>query len=177
VGALYSAQIMETHTLNPAERLIILMDERRSTLGGDRLHLLFWDLLTCLVRLFGSLADWGPQQQACSDVVGPATPSCAEVASVGRPQGLRTVRDGGPITPRLRTARDEGGVHAACARRPRERRHPERRDRAAIARAVGGLACGRRVLAGRFAKMGLRGWGDLRVFGYDLAIMADCCRA
>jgi hypothetical protein len=39
------------------------------------------------------------------------------------------------------------------------------------------LAYGSRVLEARVAKIGLRTRVELRQFRYDLAMIADCCRA
>jgi len=57
------------------------MEERRPALGKDPLRLLFWDVLMCLVRLLGYLAERAPQQQASSDAAG------AEPARIGAPAG------------------------------------------------------------------------------------------
>ena len=199
---------MEIHTPNPAERLTILMEELRPGLGAGPLRVLMWDLLTHLMRLFASLAERGPQQQACRDVPGVAPGHIGapgDFAAVAGDGGAdrRYVAGGGAaggpdaggraaIGPAVSAAGgtlvidgatqddcigedcigDEGGVAAACERRPRERRH-----RAAVARAVAALEYGSRVLQPRFAKMGLIGWVELRRFRYDLAMIADCCRA
>jgi hypothetical protein len=209
---------METHTLNPAERLTILMEELRPGLGAGPLRVLMWDLLTHLMRLFASLAERGPQQQACRDDPG-AQPGRPHLGHIGAPGGAAAAAGegggdrryaagggaaGGPdaggraaIGPAVAAAGgtlvidgatqddcigedcigDEGGVAAAYGRRPRERRPRERRHRAAVARAVAVLEYGSRVLQARFAKMGLIGRVELRRFRYDLAMMADCCRA
>jgi hypothetical protein len=190
---------METHTPNPAERLTILMEELRPT-GAGPLRVLIWDLLTSLMRLFASLAECGPQQQVFRNDAG------VEPGRVGAPGGFavaagdgRRSAAGGPnaggraavsaavaaagATPEIEGAtqndcpgddciRHEGGVRAVRERRPRERWHP-----AAIARALAVSEYGSRVLEARFAKMGLRGWVSLYRFRYDIAMMADCCRA
>jgi hypothetical protein len=188
---------METHTPNPAKRLTILMEELRPAPGAGPLRVLVWDLLTCLMRLFASLAERGPQQQVFRNDAGmePGRPHLGHIgvavaagvggadrrgaaggpdargrvavsAAVAAADGTRAI-DGA-------TQEDyighEAGVAAACGR-PGERRHP-----AAITRAVAVLEYGSRVWGVRFAKMGLRGWVELRRFRYELAMMADCCR-
>ena len=56
---------MESHSPNPTERFAIKIEELRPAPGAGPLAVLVWDLLTCLLRLVASLAERGPQQQAC----------------------------------------------------------------------------------------------------------------
>jgi hypothetical protein len=198
---------METHTPNPAKRLTILMEELGPAPGAGPLRVLVWDLLTCLMRLFASLAERGPQQQVFRNDTGvePGRPHLGHSGAsggaaaaagdagadrrgaAGRPdaQGRVAVSaavaaaDGTRVIDGA-TQEDcighEASVAAACGRWPGERRPDERRHRAAIARAVAALEYGSRVLAARFAKMGLIGWVELCRFRYDLAMITDCCR-
>ena len=185
---------METHTPNPAERLTILMEELRPT-GAGPLRVLIWDLLTSLMRLFASLAERGPQQQVFRNDAG------VEPGHIGAPGGFAAAAGDGRrsaagepnaagraavsaavatagATPEIEGATQndcpgddciehEGGVRAV-----HERWHP-----AAIARALTVSEYGSRVWEARFAKMGLREWVNLCRCRYDIAMMADCCRA
>ena len=189
---------METHTPNPAKRLTILMEELRPAPSAGPLRVLVWDLLTCLLRLFASLAERGPQQQVFRNDAGaePGRPHLGHIGAAVAAGAAGADRRGAASGPDARgrvavsaavAAADgtraidgatqeycighEAGVAAACGRRPAERRH-----RAAITRAVAALAYGSWVLQARFAKLGLIGWVELRRFRYDLAMMADCCR-
>jgi len=195
---------MQTYTLNPAERFAIKMEKLRHVPGGVPLAVLLWSLFVRLMRLRASLAE-RRRRAACRYAAGAGT-GCVGVAggaaaaaaddgaadcrgAAGGPDAggrAAVVVVGGALAIDGATGDDcigdEGGVRSGCGRQPRERWPRERwpRERwhgAATARGVAVLEYGSGVLAARFAKIGLRGWGELRRFRYDFATIADCCGA
>jgi hypothetical protein len=166
---------METNTPNPAKRLTILMEELRPAPGAGPLRLLVWDLLTCLMRLFASLAERGPQQQVFRNDAG-AEPGHPHLGNIG---AAAAAGAGGADRRGAASGPDAWGrvaVSAAVAVADGTPLIDGATQEDCIGHEAGVAAvCGRRPA--RFAKMGLIGWVELRRFRYDLAMMADCCRA
>jgi hypothetical protein len=163
--------------------------------------MLMWHLFMRLISLFASLAERGPQQQACRDDAG-AGPgrlgAPAGFVAAGGDVGADCRGDGGAPDAGRRVAvsaavaaaggtpaidgatqedciRNEGGIRAVCGRPPRGRRQLAA-NLAAMGRTVSALDHGRRVLQVRFAKMELRARVELRRFDSDIETLADCCR-
>ena len=179
---------METDTPNLAERFILLKGELRLRIDarGARhgiaglLDVLIGALLMRVIGLFARLAERRARQQACRD------DADVELRRLGAPGSFAAARG---VLVCDACVGDEGGMRGCLSRCSNENHGCSAGacPRATLrADAGAGHDGGTSFIAplgvrtsgfGRFfAKIGLRGWVELRSFCYDTVILSDCCR-
>ena len=195
--------VMETHTPTQAERFTIIREKlrRRLQTEGPRyniaraLDLLVLEFMTWMISLAVSRAERGCEP--CLDDAGAepevvvAPGGTAAAGGVGGAEcrgdadarhagervagGTGIAAAGAAVVIDDATDEDcvpaEGGAHAACGCAPRGRLHL-----VAMAQGEPALGCGRPVLEGFFAKMGVMQSVEPRRLRCEFAMISDCFR-